>query len=239
MTDQRDRLCVALDGSDRDWIVATARELGPEVGWLKLGLEAFTAHGPALVAEIAAGPSKVFLDLKLHDIPTTVRRAASNCAASGTAMFNVHAAGGRGMLEAAVDGARAGAGSSAVLVLAVTLLTSIDRTGLAELGFDGEPEQLVLRWARLAQEAGLDGVVASPREAASIRRECGPVFLIVTPGVRPVWAVANDQLRVTTPAAAAAAGSDILVVGRPITGAPRPREAARRILDEIAGTGRD
>ncbi|HSL18494.1 MAG TPA: orotidine-5'-phosphate decarboxylase [Methylomirabilota bacterium] len=235
MTGSRDQLCVALDGSDRRWLLDTARVLGPEVGWLKLGLEAFTAHGPALVAEVAADHGRVFLDLKLHDIPTTVRRAAANCAATGAAMFNVHAAGGRAMLDAAATGAREGAAGRDVKVLAVTVLTSLDRQALAELGVGAPPDELVLRWARLAREVGLDGVVASAREAAAVRRACGPGFLIVTPGVRPAWAAADDQRRVATPAEAVAAGADILVVGRPITGASSPRRAARRVLDELAG----
>lgn len=231
MTDHRDKLCVALDGSDREWIISSARTLGPHVGWLKLGLEAFTAFGPALVSEMASGDARVFLDLKLHDIPTTVRRTAANCAATGAAMFNVHAAGGRAMLEAAVEGASSGATSP--LALAVTVLTSLDARALNELGIGASPDEMVIRWARLAQEAGLDGVVASAREASAIRRECGPDFLIVTPGIRPTWSASGDQRRIMTPSTAIAAGADILVIGRPITGADEPVEAVRRILDEI------
>ncbi len=233
MSEKSDRLCVALDGSDRSWIVSTARTLAGTAGWLKLGLEAFTAHGPALVAEMAAECGRVFLDIKLHDIPTTVRRAAANCAATGAAMLNVHAGGGRAMLEAAVEGAQRGAQASPPKVLAVTLLTSLDRGSLDELGLPATADELVVRWARLARDAGLDGVVASAEEAAAIRRECGPAFLVVTPGIRPAWSAADDQRRVMTPAAALAAGADILVVGRPITGAPSPLDAARRALEEF------
>ncbi|MEE4273205.1 MAG: orotidine-5'-phosphate decarboxylase [Thermoanaerobaculales bacterium] len=234
MADHRDKLCVALDGSDRDWIVATSRVLGGQVGWLKLGLEAFTAFGPPLVEELSAA-GRVFLDLKLHDIPNTVRRAAANCAGSGAAMFNIHASGGRAMLAAAVEGAREGAAGKPPLVIAVTVLTSLDEAALCELGLASDPETLVLRWARMARDVGLDGVVASAREAAAIRSECGRDFLIVTPGIRPSWSAAGDQKRVMTPARALAAGADVLVVGRPITGAADPRAAARRVLSELAG----
>ncbi len=234
MTDTRDRLCVALDGSDRGWITSTARILAPHVGWLKLGLEAFTAFGPDLVREVAGNGTRVFFDIKLHDIPNTVRHAAANCAATGAAMFNVHASGGRAMLRAAIEGAADGSPSEPPKVLAVTVLTSLDQEALAELGLDQPPDELVRRWALLAREVGLDGVVASAHEAPAIRRECGPDFLIVTPGIRPMWSVAGDQRRVMTPSDAHRAGADILVVGRPITGADSPEEAVARILDEIS-----
>ncbi len=232
MTDNRDKLCVALDGSARDWIVSTARELASHVGWLKLGLEAFTAFGPSLVEEMVE-TGAVFLDVKLHDIPNTVERAAANCAATGVAMFNVHASGGRAMMEAAVEGARKGSRSKPPLVIAVTVLTSLDTEALAGLGLGVDPENLVLRWARLAKESGIDGVVASAREAAAIRRECGEGFLIVTPGIRPNWSATGDQKRIMTPTAAVAAGADILVIGRPITSADSPTSAAERILREL------
>lgn len=233
MTNPRDRICVALDGSDRAWIASTARTLAPQVGWLKLGLEAFTAFGPELVTEIAEEDARVFFDIKLHDIPNTVRRAAANCAATGAAMFNVHASGGRAMLSAALKGASEGAATHPPKVLAVTVLTSLDRGAVSELGLDRDPHELVVRWARLAREVGLDGVVASAREAAAIRRECGPGFLIVTPGIRPAWSATGDQKRVTTPAEAIGAGADILVIGRPITGALSPDEAVARIIGEL------
>ena len=233
MTKNRDRLCVALDGSDRDWIVETAGLLGGHVGWLKLGLEAFTAFGPSLVHEVAAAHPKVFLDLKLHDIPTTVRRAAANCAVSGAAMFNVHASGGRAMMEAAAEGASGAVHGEAPVVLAVTILTSLDREALAELGLVDQPRDLLVRWALLAKSAGLDGVVASAREAAVVREACGTDFLVVTPGIRPAWSVDDDQRRVTTPSEAVAAGADILVIGRPITASGDPVRAAQRVLDEL------
>lgn len=233
MTDHRNKLCVALDGSDRDWITTTARDLGPHVGWLKLGLEAFTAFGPSLVETMAAS-SRVFLDVKLHDIPNTVRRAVANCAVTGAAMVNVHAAGGRAMLAAAVEGAHTNATGHRPLVIAVTILTSLDAAALAELGLPAAPSDLVVRWAELARAAGLDGVVASAHEATAIRRACGEDFLIVTPGIRPAGSSAGDQKRVMSPAEAVAAGADILVVGRPITAARRPQVAVAEIVRELA-----
>lgn len=229
----RDALCVALDGSDRDWILDTARLLAPEVGWFKLGLEAFSAHGPRLVEETSTHGLPVFLDVKLHDIPVTVRRAMANCAASGASMITVHAGGGRAMLEAALEGAASGA-SPPPRVVAVTVLTSLDAAALAELGLDPHPEELVLRWARLAQSCGLDGVVASAREAEQLRAACGPDFVIVTPAIRPHWHGDDDQSRTLGPGDALAAGADILVVGRPITRAMSPVAAARRIVAEMA-----
>jgi orotidine-5'-phosphate decarboxylase len=231
-----DALCVALDGSDRVWISATARRLAGCVGWLKIGLEAFIAFGPELVREVAATGPRVFLDVKLHDIPTTVRRASANAAACGADLFTVHAGGGRAMLEAAVAGAREGTSGVPPKIVAVTLLTSMDREVLRELGVANLPEELVPRWAGLARDSGLDGVVSSPLEAARIRRECGPEFLIVTPGIRPAGSASDDQRRVLTPRQAIMAGADILVVGRPITRAPDPAAAAREILMEIEST---
>ncbi|MCD4751043.1 MAG: orotidine-5'-phosphate decarboxylase [Thermoanaerobaculales bacterium] len=226
-------LCVALDGSDRNWIIDTAAQLDPEVDWLKIGLEAFTAHGPELIRAVTEHGAKVFLDLKLHDIPNTVARAAANCVRSGAAIVNVHAGGGGAMMRAAVEAVRQSDPEGTTKVIAVTLLTSLDGDELSELGIEAQPRDLVLRWAQLAQDCGLDGVVASAQEAKEIRRICGPDFLIVTPGIRPHWAAGNDQRRTLGPADAAASGSDILVVGRPITTAGDPVAAARRIMAEI------
>lgn len=233
MRETRQALCIALDGSDRRWILDTARAVAPYAGWLKLGLEAFVAHGPQLVEEVAGVGAQVFLDLKLHDIPATVERAAANCAACGAAMLTVHAGGGRRMLEAAATGARAGAGE-APTVVAVTVLTSLDGSALEELGIGREPLDLVLRWAALAREAGLGGVVASAREAAAVRRSCGDDFIIVTPGIRTASAVEDDQRRTLGPAAALAVGADLLVVGRPVTRSSDPAAAAREILREMS-----
>lgn len=233
-----DSLCIALDGSDRSWILSTARTLSEHVGWLKIGLEAFLAHGPELVGEVSALGPRVFLDLKLHDIPATVRRAAANCAACGADMLTVHAAGGRNMLTAAVEGANEGSGNKPPKVVAVTVLTSLDRTDLDELGIERRPDDLVARWARLARDCALDGVVASALEASMLRDECGTGFLIVTPGIRPRASAIDDQRRVLTPAEAIDAGADILVVGRPVTRANSPVEAAQKITEEMAGARR-
>lgn len=230
----KNSLCVALDSSDYEWILSAATALADHIGWFKVGLEAFSAHGPALVEELAGIGPRVFLDLKLHDIPVTVGRAASNCAACGASMLTVHAAGGRRMLEAAVQGARQGAKQSPPKIVAVTVLTSLDRDALSELEIDNTPADLVGVWAKLAVQSGLDGVVASAREAAALRREFGEEFLIVAPGIRPASNATDDQRRVMTPAEAIRAGADILVVGRPITGADDLLEAAKSIVAEMA-----
>ena len=233
----KESLCVALDSSDHGWICSAASALADHVGWLKVGLEAFSAHGPALVEELATFGPRIFLDLKLHDIPATVRRAAANCAACGASMLTVHAAGGRRMLEAAVDGARQGAKKSPPRLVAVAVLTSLDGEALSELEIEKSPADLVGVWAVLASESGLDGVVASAHEAAALRREFGNDFLIVTPGIRPASSASDDQRRVVTPAQAIQAGADVLVVGRPITGAEDLVEAARSIVEEMTVTG--
>lgn len=230
------QLCVALDGSDRGWIESTAESLGPQVDWLKIGLQAFTAHGPDLVRQVCSHGSSVFLDLKFHDIPATVARAAANSAQLGVKLLNVHAGGGRDMMSAAVAGVREVDPDRTTKIIAVTVLTSLDSGALAQLGSGLSSEALVLRWANLAKECGLDGVVASAREASAIRRACGPDFLIVTPGIRPSWAASDDQRRIVTPADAVEAGSDILVVGRPITKAKDPRRAAADILSEMVSS---
>jgi orotidine-5'-phosphate decarboxylase len=174
----------------------------------------------------------VFLDLKFHDIPSTVAAACAAAADLGVWMMNVHALGGRAMMEAA-RAALSGRNAPSRLV-AVTLLTSIGAADMQEVGLAGEPQAAVTRLARLAQAAGLDGVVCSAREAGVLRRQCGPQFLLVTPGIRPAGAAANDQQRLATPREARAAGADYLVIGRPITRAPDPAAALREINADIA-----
>ncbi len=235
MPEARRRIAVALDASERGRILELARLVGPEVGVLKVGLEAFCAHGPALVAEVAA-LAPVFLDLKLHDIPNTVGGAAAAAARTGASILNVHAGGGREMMRAAGERAReaaAAAGLPAPKVIAVTVLTSLDAAALGEVGLSGSPREAALRLALLARESGLDGVVCSPGEIEAIRSACGPEFLLVVPGIRPAGSDAGDQKRIATPALAARAGADLLVIGRPITGAPDPAAAARAIAVEI------
>ncbi len=226
-------LCVALDGTDRGWILDMAARVAPEAGWLKVGLEAFVAHGPDLVRDVAALGGRVFLDLKLHDIPTTVARAAANAAAAGAGLITVHAAGGRAMLEAAVAAVSDARPARPPGLVAVTVMTSLDAGALAELGLPAAPRELAARWAALARECGLDGAVASAHEAAALRAACGAGFRIVTPGIRPADAAADDQRRVVTPAEAVAAGADLLVVGRPITRAADPAAAARAVAAEM------
>jgi orotidine-5'-phosphate decarboxylase len=233
----RDKLIVALDLPSADAATRLAEKLHGRAGMFKVGSELFTAEGPVLARYLAAAGEKVFLDLKFHDIPNTVRAAAREAALAGVSMLNVHALGGLKMMEAALEGARvAEQGDSQrarPLVLAVTLLTSLERPDLQDLGLTGGPEEVVVRLARLAQRAGLNGVVASAREIAAVRAACGPRFLIVTPGIRPTSAAAHDQARIATPALAIEAGADYLVVGRPITEAPDPVAAADAIVAEM------
>jgi orotidine-5'-phosphate decarboxylase len=237
MSEGRKRIAVALDASERGRILQLARLVAPEAGVLKIGLEAFCAHGPFLVSEVSV-LAPVFLDLKLHDIPNTVGGAAAAAARTGAAILNVHAGGGREMMRAAGESAReaaATAGLPVPKVIAVTILTSLDAAALAEVGIEGTPRTAALRLAVLAQEAGLDGVVCSPEEVVAIRAACGPGFLLVVPGIRPAGSAAADQKRIATPGAAAKAGADLLVIGRPITGAADPAAAAREIAREIEG----
>ena len=231
----RDKLIVALDLPSASAATQMAERLQGHVGLFKVGSELFTAEGPVPVRYLITTGHKVFLDLKFHDIPNTVRAAAREAAELGVSLVNVHASGGRKMMEAALEGARSAGAAQQVgpKVLAVTILTSLEAQELAELGISGMPMEAVVRLACLAQSAGLDGVVASAREIAAIRRACGPNFLIVTPGIRPTSSATNDQARIATPASAMAAGADYLVVGRPVTGAPDPVAAADAIVAEM------
>ena len=229
-----EKLIIALDFANAHLALRTAEQLREQTGLFKVGLELFSAEGPAMVRELVRLGHGVFLDLNFHDIPNTVRGAAREAARLGVALLNVHASGGRRMMEAALEGAREGAaGGTPPLVLGVTLLTSLASEDLVEIGWDDSAASNVIRLARLAHAARLGGVVASPQEAAAIRGILGPDFVIVTPGIRPA-AAADDQARVSTPEAAIRAGADYLVVGRPITQAPDPIAAAEAILEEIA-----
>lgn len=234
----RGRLAVALDLPDRVQLLAMARRVAPETGLLKLGLEAFVAEGPSLVGEIVGTGAGVFLDLKLHDIPNTVARAAAAAVRTGAAIVNCHAAGGTEMMKAFGEEGRAAAAKAGLpgpKLIAVTILTSLDAAAVHAVGLTGSPREAALRLAVLAQGAGLDGVVCSPEEIETIRAACGRDFLLVVPGVRPAGSAQGDQKRVATPGEAIRAGADVLVVGRPITGAPDPAAAARAIVTEIAG----
>lgn len=225
-------LVVALDRPDRAAALALAGSLAPLVGGFKLGLELYTAEGPAAVRAIAGLGRPVFLDLKLHDIPNTVAAAVRAAAGLGVALLTVHAAGGPTMLRAAAEAARAAGGRTRLL--AVTVLTSLDEAELAATGVASGPLDQAVRLARLAVACGLDGLVASPLEITAIRAAVGREPILVVPGIRPAGAQAHDQKRTTTPRAALEAGADLLVIGRPITAAPNPAAAARAIVEEIA-----
>jgi orotidine-5'-phosphate decarboxylase len=231
----RERIIVALDLPDVDEAVVMAAGLRGRVPRVKVGLTLFGAAGPDVVRRLRELDFGVFLDLKLHDIPHQVAGATRELTRLGVEMLTVHAAGGRDMMRAAVDAARHAAELEDVdrpLILAVTVLTSLDDTALRETGVGRPPSEQVLSLAELAREAGVDGVVCSPREAADLRLLLGPDALVVTPGVRPSWAASGDQARVATPADALAEGASHLVIGRPITASPDPGEALERIIEE-------
>jgi orotidine-5'-phosphate decarboxylase len=227
----RDRVIVAIDKSTRDDILRSVDELSGAVGVFKIGLQAFIANGPQIVREIVERGEKVFLDLKIHDIPNTARHAVAEAASLGAFMLTVHASGGADMLREAAAAARS------TLLLGVTVLTSLDDAALERIGYAGKSLDSAVRLALLAQAAGLRGVVASPHEIGAIREACGAELKIVTPGIRPEGSDAGDQRRTTTPAAAIAAGADYIVVGRPITEARDARAAALRISDSLSVAG--
>ncbi len=227
----KNKLIVALDVETPTKALHLVRQLHSVAVMFKVGSQLFTSAGPQIVKDIIALDSKVFLDLKFHDIPHQVAGAARAAAELGVSLFTIHASGGSEMMRRAVD-AVSGAGETKVL--AITVLTSIDVTVLSEIGVTSTPGESVLRLVRLAQASGVDGVVASPQEIDTIRHTASsPDFLIVTPGIRPATSQSEDQKRVATPAAAIAAGASYLVVGRPITGAANPLEAAREIVAEM------
>lgn len=227
------RIIVALDFSSSQEALALAQRLDPASCRLKVGKELFTAAGPALVEKLNALGFEVFLDLKFHDIPNTVAAACKAAARLGVWMLNVHALGGRRMMEAARE-ALEGAAHRPKLI-AVTVLTSMGRDDLNELGIAGEPRETVLRLAGLAQASGLDGVVCSAQEASSLRQELGADFCLVTPGIRPANAAQDDQTRIVTPTEAIRLGSHYLVIGRPITKAADPLQVLQQINLEING----
>jgi orotidine-5'-phosphate decarboxylase len=226
------RVIVALDFPDRTQAMHLVERLDPARCRRKVGKEMFTRYGPPLVEALRNKGFELFLDLKFHDIPNTVAAACDAAADLGVWMMNLHASGGRRMMEAARE--RLAQRATAPLLVAVTILTSLAGEDLAEVGYVGEPAQNVLRLARLTREAGLDGVVCSPQEAAMIRRQITDDFLLVTPGVRPKSAAADDQRRVMTPGEAIVAGASYLVIGRPITAAADPIQALRGIDAELA-----
>jgi len=234
--DAKERLIIALDVETRRKALDLMDELKGDVKFFKIGLELFSSCGPDIVREAAKAGSRIFLDLKYHDIPNTVARAAASVTALGAYMLNVHALGGYDMMKKAASAVRDEAAKLNIeppKIIAVTILTSMDEIALKRIGVSDNMADEVLKLAMLAKEAGLDGVVASPSETSMIRRAIGEDFLIVTPGVRPSWAAAQDQKRIATPGRAVSDGASFIVVGRPVTEAKDRREAARKVLEEI------
>jgi orotidine-5'-phosphate decarboxylase len=241
----RSSLIVALDFDSLSTALKFAQKVSDLVGMFKIGNQLFTSAGPEAVKQIAALGNSIFLDLKFHDIPNTVAGAVLGAAAMpGVQLINVHALGGTAMLNAAVQAVSAGVpmGADRTRLIAVTVLTSMDRKTMREAGIGGTPLTRAVKLAQLAKKCGVDGVVASVQEAKAIRKACGREFLIVTPGVRPAEKLPanqtnskkDDQARTATPAQAIKAGADYIVVGRPIIAAEDPRAAAQAVVDEIA-----
>ena len=225
------KIIIALDYPTAAPALALVDRLQPSLCRLKVGKELFTASGPALVEQLMKRGFDIFLDLKFHDIPNTTAQACKAAAALGVWMVNVHALGGRKMLEAAREAITNS--KHHPKLIAVTVLTSMAQQDMTELGIDASPAELVLRLATLARDSGLDGVVCSAQEAALLRRHCGQDFCLVTPGIRPSDAKADDQARTMTPQAALGSGADYLVIGRPITQAADPLQALKSIAKEI------
>jgi orotidine-5'-phosphate decarboxylase len=234
-TTSADRIIIALDVQTKEEGIALVSRL-KDARTFKVGLELFTAEGPALFRKLRSLRKDVFLDLKLHDIPNTVAGAVRSAFKHGVQMITIHASGGREMMARAAEAANAAAGTGKgpkPILLGVTVLTSLRGADLEEVGMSSDVASQVLRLAGLAKAAGMDGVVCSPQEIEVLRREYGRELVIVTPGIRPVWAAAQDQKRIMTPAEAVAKGADYLVIGRPITGASSPNEAFLRVVEEL------
>ena len=227
----KDHLAIALDLPDAKQALALVDSLGNTCQWFKVGMELYYAAGNSFVHELKNRGFNVFLDLKLHDIPNTVAGAVRSATHAGASLLTVHASGGAAMLSAAAEAA---ATPGAPKLLAVTVLTSMDAYELSGIGVAGTPAQQVLRLAKLAKAAGIDGMVCSAEEVSTLRTEMGPQTMLVIPGIRPAGSATGDQKRIATPATAIAQGASMLVVGRPITQAADPAAAARAILEEIA-----
>jgi orotidine-5'-phosphate decarboxylase len=228
MTNVADKIIVALDVPSKSDALQLVNQLRDQVSFFKVGLQLYTASGPAIIREIIAAGAKVFLDLKLHDIPNTVGRGVESAASLGVHMLTIHLSGGGDMIRAAVA-----ARGNDMSILGVTVLTSATEETLSEIGIADKIDNQVLRLAGLGVAAGIDGLVASPQETKALRAACGDKIKIVTPGVRPRWSSADDQKRVMTPRQALAAGADYLVIGRPITAHENPAEAVAKILEEL------
>lgn len=232
------RILVALDTTSTEDAVSLCNTLDGLVGGVKIGLEFFTANGPDGVRAIVDTGQPLFLDLKFHDIPNTVAGAIRAVVPLRPAIVDVHASGGPAMMKAAREAAEEAAGDAGVpvpLIIGITVLTSLDDADLAAVGQRNPAEAQAVRLAQLAESAKLGGVVCSPKEILAIRKACDPSFKLIVPGIRPLWSATGDQKRFSSPAAALKDGADYLVIGRPITAAPDPAEAAQRITEEIPG----
>jgi len=225
------KIIVALDYADAESAMHLVNQLSPELCRLKVGKELFTSAGPALIGNIQDKGFEVFLDLKFHDIPNTVAKACEAAARIGVWTVNVHALGGRKMMQAAREALEKFA--KPPKLIAVTILTSMDEQDIAEVGLSGSPQDNVISLAALARQSGLDGVVCSPREVVQLRQELGADFLLITPGVRPQGSALDDQKRTMTPKEALRSGANYLVIGRPVTKADVPLEALKGICTEI------
>ncbi len=230
----KDKIIVPLDVPTANAARELINVIGGAVGFFKIGNQLFTAAGPTIVREVLDSGSKVFLDLKYHDIPNTVRHGVESACALGVDMLTIHLSGGRAMCEAAV----LGRGSSKTLVLGVTVLTSLTDDALAEVGFRGSVQEEVLLLAELAKNTGITGLVASPHELPLIKSRYSSAFTTVIPGIRPAWSESGDQKRILTPRQAVDAGADYLVIGRPITASSNPNDAVKRVIAELEGPAR-
>ena len=228
MTKAADKIIVALDVPTKTAALELVTQLGDQISFFKIGLQLYTAEGPEIVRAVLATGAKVFLDLKLHDIPNTVTRAVESASNLGVQMLTIHLSGGSEMIRAAT-----GARANNMSILGVSVLTSATEQTLREIGISDNIDNQVLRLARLGAANGIDGIVASPREIKILRTEFGDQIKIVVPGIRSAWSQKGDQRRVMTPREALDAGADYLVIGRPITAHLKPREAVAKILEEL------
>jgi orotidine-5'-phosphate decarboxylase len=227
----KEKILLVLDVSSREEAMKLVRPLYEHVGMFKVGMQLFTAEGPSLVREIVDLGGKVFLDLKFHDIPNTVSHGVLEAAKLGVSLMTIHAAGGRAMMETVAKELQDKFGNRKPMVVAVTVLTSLNDAGLAEVGIARPMAQQVVAMAQLAEECGISGVVCSPQEIQLVRQAAGPNFKIVTPGIRLPGQSANDQQRLATPREALSAGADYIVVGRAVTAAPDPRVALEALVE--------
>jgi orotidine-5'-phosphate decarboxylase len=224
----KDKIIVALDVATKEKALALVKELRDQISFFKIGLQLYTAEGPEIVRAVLANDARVWLDLKLYDIPNTVARAVESANNLGVHMLTIHLSGGSKMIRAATA-----ARANNIVLLGVTVLTSATEQTLREIGVSSKVDDQVLRLARLGVEAGIDGVVASPHEIKKLRAEFGDKIKIAVQGIRPTWAEPGDQRRFMTPREALEAGADFIGIGRPITGHPRPRKAVEKILEEM------